>query len=107
MPLGVSRFVGPLQRGTAVLHSYCGLHLMPYYIIQAPRATVQTQTSLAPAASRTLAHSLVVAPVVNTSSIRTNRSPLRRLPRCILNALRRFDCRSALDSRVCVFVATT
>src|SRR5438094_230250 len=58
--------------------------------IQVPRATVQTQTSPAPASFSVRAHELVVAPVVNTSSTRTMRSPARARPLAIAKAFLMF-----------------
>src|SRR4051812_24792059 len=58
--------------------------------IQVPLATVQTQTSLAPASFNVRAHELVVAPVVKTSSTSTIRSPFNLRSPIIANALRMF-----------------
>ena len=76
--------------------------IMTFPNIQAPRATVQTQTSPAPADLSTFAQALVVAPVVKTSSNKTIRWPSRDLPRRIAKARRTLAMRSGRLRRVCV-----
>lgn len=67
-----------------------------------PLATVHTQTSFAPPFSKVLAHSLVVAPVVKTSSTNTMRFSSSRAVGRNLKAPRTFCARFGLVNMVCV-----
>lgn len=69
-----------------------------------PRLTVSTITDPAPAAPSTLAHSFVVAPVVNTSST-TTRLFMNSAGRRRANAPRTFSVRSAAMRNDCVAVS--
>ena len=53
---------------------------------------------------RLLAHAVIVAPVVKTSSMRSMNFPVNSLPSQILKASSTFFFRSSLFISVCVFV---
>src|SRR5581483_699289 len=71
------------------------------------RASVSAKTSPAPTFLNALAHSLMVVPVVHTSSISNTRLPATSCGCCTWNARRRFLSRADRRSLVCASVART
>ena len=77
------------------------------YSTQSPRATVQTQTSPAPARRNSFAQAFVVAPVVKTSSTRMIFSPSNLTPLCTAKAPLILAARCPRVNRVCDIVGST